>query len=577
MKKFGVAASLLTAMATLALSGVAEAQKACNATTSFQPQSYRWKVGVDTGSDIQLYPDIGGLGYRRYDNRQKHSRYVFANARVSYLGLKFASFDTETNFDTLTGQTNHPAAGNLSLTGSVAGPFSRYLASGNGSFQYDPARLEFSSDYSVTRKGFDISAAEVLCNGAVDNRVFQLPLFRRAEVLLLGAGDFVELTVPGSTDTSLRYSVALWNEQFNGANGPTGEDIDIQIACGATPTSSTPLRSTKTGNQEYVEWRVSDVPCASEYHVKVLQYGGNNTYAHVVASKHKEVEHKTFRVGFRNAGDATRRANALTLLRRTAAAMYGASSGQAHHDFDMYEITSTGGCKTWSCGGSACEVCIDGDYCGGGSDGTDLAFGYCEGEIFSGESHWRLAHELGHLRYHLSDFYDGWNTANQIYWSIPASHDTADASFTYALYNGCGHSMMANSYLQKHFCTGFDHFYNQRFVREGAETQVLPAWSGSADQWNESGSDAVNRYRNPLGGVLYDYVSTQPQHSTYYHEKNWGNGASSDYGNAIAQGKWTYDPPGSPDPYGYDSFGDRTDLPSFPTARCVACPLARMS
>ncbi|APR75817.1 Hypothetical protein A7982_01164 [Minicystis rosea] len=569
MKRLWLIAGMLAA--ALALPRVAAAQNACTTTSTFQSQSYRWKVGVDATSDVQLYPDIGGLGYRRYDNQQKHTRYVLANARVSYLGLSFASFETETNYDQLTAQTNHPAAGSFSLTGLVSGPFSRYIAS-DGSFQHDPARLEFSSDYSVTKKGFDISAAQVLCNGAVDARVFQLPLFRRAEVLLLGAGDFVEMTLPGSTDTTLRYSVALWNEQFNGSNGPGGEDIDVYVACGATPTASTSLRSTKIGNQEYVEWRVADVPCASEYHVKVVAYGGGSSYAHVLAAKHKDVEHKTFRVGLRNAGDATKRANTLTLLRRTAAAMYGGSSGQAHYDFDLYETTLTTGCKTWSCGGSACEICIDGDYCGGGSDGTDIGFGYCAGEIASGESHWRLAHELGHLRYHLSDFYDGWTTANQIYWSIDATHDTADPSFTYALYNGCGHSMMANSYLQKHFCTGFDHFYNQRFVKDGAETQVLASFSGSQEQWNESGYDAVNRYRNPLAGTTYDFVSTAPQHSTYYHEKNWGTGASSDYGNAVAQGKWSYEPAGSPDPYGFDSFGDRTDLASFPSARCVSCP-----
>src|SRR5687767_7705143 len=97
----------------LALQSEAAAQLDCSRTG--QTQSYKWLVGDSPASDIPIHPVTGTLSYRRYDNQQKHRRYVLANTNVTFLGLNFDYLRTESNYDFLRGSGE---GGGFELTGS---------------------------------------------------------------------------------------------------------------------------------------------------------------------------------------------------------------------------------------------------------------------------------------------------------------------------------------------------------------------------------------------------------------------------------------------------------------------------
>lgn len=529
----------------------AHAQLACSA--GYQPQIYNWQIGGVGASDLPTYPaDNAGPG-RRYDNQQKHRRYLLANQLVQNIQLHFDSFDTESGYDALDGTAS---VSGFSVTGANPSPFNRYVGS-TRSLQADPAILDFHSDYSVPGHGGTISSAQVQCNGSRDNGVFTLPYFNRADVLMLGFNDQVTFALGNDPTPNVHYSLAMWNEQWKSGNGPQGQDFDVTVSCGGLAgfPGVAAISSAKSGNQEYLHWTnatFAGVGCAGTYYVTVASYASGGAsgqgYTHVLPSKHYAAEHATYKVGL-NSSDPTVIAQTRTLLKQASAALYSASNGQTLVDWDFTKNgalppTVDGPC-TWGCVGGTCNVCIDTkpSFCGGGARSGTINWGYCAGEIANGESPWRLVHEIGHQRYGLADYYRGVSGM-----SMPASYWNADPAGAHDDYNACGHSMMANSYLEKHFCTSFDHFFNPRAVRFNNEKDVLTVVSPYFYAYGDSPSEVGS-----VPGVAQ--VSGLPAHSSLWP-------SMSDYTIAKTWGHFMYEPSGSPDPYDFQDF--RQDLAGYP-------------
>jgi hypothetical protein len=539
----------------------------CAKTSYFQNQKYRWKVGVDATSDAPLSPVAGGLPYARYRNQTKVSQYLLTNQYVSGISFHFSSFDLETNYDYLRWGDN---AGYFAWadTGALGSSVGKYLPNYVGSFQHNPVEFTFSSDYSVEHEGFSLDSVDVVCNGASDSGVFIAPYYTRIDGVLLGYDDVVYFALPGDTNPAKHISVAMWAPDDDAGD----TDFDIFLECGAWPTSSSTLHSASTRMQEFVEFDVASHPCPGSWIAAVHSYpkfGGTHGsgFFHVLAAKHIAAQHFTYTAGLRNAGPFDV-ASARAMLQHTSRGIYHATSGQVLVDWNLTNLPSTvsPSCDdTWKCGGARCNVCLALDGSGGYTFGPDkIVVGY---DAWAGTEYtlqdraYRLVHEFGHARLGLTDFYydpagvcgPGTPVAGSYDTTFPSWYPTSDRAAW--LGNACGHSMMANSFLNKTYCTTYDHFRNPIFVNKGNEHQVVTT-SGVFD--GVSGASSVEAEWAP--SVLYCPTDTYfpTSYTPTTHASVWPD--ASDYAIGVANGVLLYEPSGSVDPYDFDSF----DSAGFP-------------
>ncbi len=523
-----------------------------------QLQAYDWKVGIDDTSDVPVDP----VGRQRYDNQQSHTRYLLTNQNVTWLATSFSSFDTEANFDKLAfGGIATPSV----LTGALGTPMSTFY-SRLGSFQASPLSMQFTSDYSVTHRGFDLSALTVGCSGSSSSAITSFPPGHgRIDGVLLGKNDVVYTSF--TTDsTDAHYSLAMWSPSTAG-----GQDFDVYAACGRRPSATdydlVSNAGPSRGNSEFIHIDPAIHPCASTWQVAVLSYGNAGAsgqgYFHLLWSKHRPSQDARYTVGITNP-TAADLATAESYLSDSAKMIFGATNGQVLLTYDIYNVPGANqkACRddaSWVCNGAHCNVCMRSAGSGGGGSGWADRIDMPWDTWHSGHPG-SFAHEFGHAHLGLGDDYVGISDSRV---QLPTSFPTrpcmvgADCPGVYGnqctgvdlfegtsgtctgvFFNSCGHSMMANSYLESDYCTTFNHFYDARYVQQGYETNVF-TWP----------TDATLAYDQPLSlaGSAQSYVPRS--HSTYWSDK-------SDYQTGIANGVLLYEPGGSPDPYRFQDDRD---------------------
>ena len=526
--------------------------------TAGQLQTYQWKVGVDAGSDIPLDPVAGTLGYRRYDNQQKHARYLLTNAFVTSLSLRFASFETETSYDTLTfgGTSLHPT-----MTGAL-GATTTTLPSLMGSFQAVPLIMNFQSDSSVTKRGFDLASLTATCSGTSNDTITTFSAGQgRVDGVLLGYNDVVYTSF--ASDPGAHSTLSMWSPSVG-----SGQDFDVYLACGRRPSPTdydlVSNAGTGSGNSEFVHIDPRVHPCASTWQVAVLSYGNGGAtgqgYFHLLWSKHRAEQDVRYTVGIQSASSAADVAQSNAFLTASAKTIYGATNGQVLLTYDLDGVASPkqSDCydASWSCAGAHCNVCLRGPGTGGGGSAypganlIDIPWDTWHGGT--------LAHEFGHAHLGLQDDYVGVQDRNV---GLPGdwpgrrclqASDCAgfgDSCSGVDLFTGtagycalgslvdvCGHSMMANGYISDAYCTAYDHLHDARYVQAGWETQVLTL----------AGNPNVG-YSSPISYAPFAQSTSPWPHSTRWTDR-------SDYQVALDNGVFLFQPGGSPDPYRFADF-----------------------
>jgi hypothetical protein len=553
---------------------VASAQSAIEcSSTSWTPEDYTLRIGVDGASTYPLDPVIGGLGYRRYDNMLKHTRKFIANKFVNAASFNFATIDTEPGYDRFTISGAPCSGGNCTpiytLSGALAAGNRDLTYAGNGqSLTSAPLRLQFVSDASITKKGVDISSASVRCfGGGISNDLVEtLSPGDTVDGVLLGANDIVYMGLPGGATPGFHQTVALW------ASDPT-TDLDLLLACGRRPTMADYDVASRTGgNNEFIEFSDATRVCTGTWFLGVHSYAGSGKDGkgafHLLYSRHKAAQHIRLKAGFTTKSctgglvtDFAQRADAHPYLASASQAIFGATDGQVFVDWDLYNAGSAndddplGG--TWSCGGSACNLRLD--ECHGGGQSFPLADVFWIGNQWHNLDGGSIIHEFGHAHLGLGAA-SLWPFGEDGYWFplsdprtiLPSGFPTGQRNF---IYNVCGHSAMSNGYLGStahKYCTSYDHMRNQRYVAMGWETNVLTT-NGQLDLG--SGGSGT-QYSEPIGVTGYGSDWTPAPHSLLWS-------GVSDWAIGIHNGVLWYEPDGSDDPYEFLDYPGAS-VPGFP-------------
>lgn len=113
-------------------------------------------------------------------------------------------------------------------------------------------------------------------------------------------------------------------------------------------------------------------------------------------------------------------------------------------------------------------------------------------------------------------------------------------------YNVCGHSTMANGYINPgihSLCTSHNHMHDMRYVQANGDTVVL---TDNGLMTTEPFSSAMP-YTRPIGVTTHASSFTPVEHSTFWTER-------SDWKVAMDNGTLWQEPKGSGDPYTFLDF-----------------------
>jgi hypothetical protein len=408
-----VGMAALIATQAHAQDGLEPIQCALCPTLTEVPWTYR--VGGGTGVfDLPSDPNCGptpGNPCPHYINNLRNFTHVGANRFVERIDFRVDAFDSELCCDVL--NLSRAGLARTSLRGTPALGWYPLPADGT-SLEAKPAFLEFATDLSVTRQGFNLGAVRVCC-GTPDNDPMILSQSMRFSGVLLGDRDTVYYRT---------FNLGASQHQTLVLNGAPGTDFDLYLRCGALPTGTQfDFRGFSADSQEHLE-----IPqfCAAMF-VAVNSFRGAGKYDLYMAF-HRPGSHHTMTAGFDFAATAAQIGQFASTLQGAARRFFGATEGQ--HSIDRIDLFTNRDCG--NCNGAACDICFR------NAPGTANSPVCRAGTINVFQSYFGspagVAHEFGHRWFCLGDEYVNGNQ-----WQ-------------------CGHSIMANPFGDQHnFCYDGDH------------------------------------------------------------------------------------------------------------------------
>lgn len=619
---------IASALGVLTAAAAARAQSAipCDS-VYYTPVAYTYQVGVDEASEYDLdpmayYSVAASPPPLEYHDNIQHTRKFVANKYTKEARFYFDDGELEYGYDHLE-IVSPPAVASHHLTGTIPRGFRAIdygtLAPGQ-SLQSRPVNLKFFSDTSVHRSGVKIAGAQVRCQagGASNNTPTALTSGDSVDGVLLGTGDVVYLSIPGSDiGTTTHATVTLWGNT-------SGADFDVRIACGRLPASSD-YGSALSGSQEQLHISPSTTgSCGSTWYVAVYSYSGAGKFR-LHYGGHRAAQDITLRAGFdpswvcplvrdTNAdgildapaigvsnSPAARLDDARAYLRKASAAIFGATDGQVRINWDIYYVTSIGdgdlptppagrssllSDDIWKCGSQPCNLRLASCITGGGQTGGTDKFWIGDwhphpapntrfNTVQDGTS---ILHEFGHAHLGLvapaaGSTFDGYAYPLSESWaqvpsSWPGAAPSVSRDFAYA---SCGHSVMSDGFLRhsvRHYCTAASHLRNPRYQHVSSPYNILSTngcflgEGGCAPTTEAFGRNSDEFLR--IGGFTNATFSYPffPSLSSQGHSNAWSE--TSDWARGIAIGVLLTEPTGSDEPYDYLDFDQPAIYGGFP-------------
>ncbi len=330
-----------------------------------------------------------------YINHQQFYGSLTANPYVIEAYFRVAKFSTEPAYDGLawnvSNTDNLSQAANPAMTGTPYTPGTWFGYSSIAGLENAPIRWQFYADGTVNSTGIAFDYVKVCCSqnpGTRYNAASLLTNGERQSGILLGTGDVVYFTLPGSTPelTNKTYSLALRG------NTPSN-DYDLYVRCGAYPTEfNSQLIGNSWDTQEFLNF--GSMSCASTWYVAVRSFRGGGTF-NIVANERYKSQDVELHVGLTYSASAAELSTLQNRLRQGVGKWYGANEGRIYvQTVHLYNATGPdcGLPNLNSCGGNRCNVCIYNTQ-----HNEQYDWGLAAVHLMNTSDTNTIAHELGHM------------------------------------------------------------------------------------------------------------------------------------------------------------------------------------